>query len=388
MSESRISTSSPIPLDLLSRASNYLVAGTLLCYVAGFAITNLHLGSMGIVTFDILRARYILSGLPFLLFLGAIGYLVFGLVRTLRKHYQQPRLSVITKVLWFSFFNIGVLYFVIPAIGIFAGSLGTPPYNIPQPTQPDLPWSDWLTQAPLSILRSTGVLVGILLLSAIILASIIIIINPKDKNGARTSRRQILSEAYKKIRESKGQVFVPLVGAFLFFYALNLLGSLLSFVLSGKVSATIRFTVTLQGGWAQFFSVVVIIYALIAVYLTFITLYPPSAVVSDDDTALSNTSAFMYFAAMCITITVPVYALRVYPALPQQIGGGQLLQVQVAISDDTVRPQFDGQNVETYLIDRTSNTSIFFLQNNSQPGYKIVEIPNELIQSIVYAQSP
>lgn len=376
-------------LELLPKLSNYLIGITIICYGAGFAITNLYLGSMGIVTFDILRSRYILAGLLFLFFLGAIAYLVFGLFQTLRKHHQQPRIKIIGKVLWFSYFNLGVLYFMIPAIGLFAGSYGSQSYNVPQPTQPNILWSDWLNQAPLSILRSTALLFLFLLVVIGIFIAALIIINPKNKDGKRTPRRQILKEAFQKIKESKGEFFGSFLGLFIFLYLLNILSSAISFFLAGKVSMTTKLTISLPSNWALFFNTIAIIYALIAVYLTFVVLYNSSSTVSsDDDTVLSSTSSLIYFVSAFIVLVVPLYAIRVYPALPQQIGGGQLLKVQVILSDKTIEPQFEDQNIATYLIDRTSNTSFFVLQNTSQSEYKIIEIQNDAIQSIIYTHFP
>lgn len=388
MTEANTSTSHNF-FELLPKLSNYLIGITILCYGVGFAITNLYLGSMGIVTFDILRSRYILAGLLFLFFLSAIGYLVFGLFQTLRKNYQKPRIKVIGKVLWFSYLNLSVLYFSIPAIGLFAGSYGTQSYNIPQSTQPDILWSDWLNQAPLSVFRSTASLFLVLLLAFSILLIILIIINPKDKEGKRTPRRQIAKEAFQKIKETKGEVLGSLIGLFVFLYLLNLLGSLISFFLVGKISTTTKLTLSLPSNWALFFNTIAAIYALIAVYLTFIVLYhSPSEDSSDDDTVLMSTSSSIYVIAIFVILVVPLYSIRVYPALPQQIGGGQLIKVQVVISDKTIEPQFESQNVETYLIDRTSSTSFFVLQNTSLSEYKIIEIQNEAIQSITYAHSP
>ena len=80
--------------------------------------------------------------------------------------------------------------------------------------------------------------------------------------------------------------------------------------------------------------------------------------------------------------------MRVYPVLPQQIGGGQLIKVEIVISDNTIEPQFNNPQINTYLIDRTSATSFFMLQKNDESEYKIIEIKNDIIQSITYALSP
>jgi hypothetical protein len=374
-------------LHLIPKLGNVLIGITIICYGTGFAITNLYLGSMGIVTFDILRARYILAGLMFIFFLGAIVFLVAGLLRTIRKNLNKSRIVVILKELWFSLLSFGLLQIVIQTVRLFAGSMEKQDYFIPQPKQPDIPWSDWFLKAPLSALRNTTILLGIVLVLSILVITIFIIINPKDKDGIKSPRKQILSDAYKKIKESKGKVFGSLIGAVLLIYLLILSESLLSFYLNGRVSSTSTTISTLPDGWSQLFNGIVIVYTFVALYLTLIALYPPSTTL-EEDTIQPKSYSWIYIVAISISIIVPIYTSRVYPTLPQQIGGGQLLKVQVVMSDNVIEPLFEDIDMETYLIDRTSNTSFFFIQNTAGSVYKIIEIQNDSIQNITYAHSP
>jgi len=387
MTESNTTLPNPF-FELLPKLSNYLIGVTILCYGAGFAITNIYLGSMGIVTFDILRSRYILAGLLFLFFLGAIIYLTGGLIQTLRKNLQKSPFKVIWEVVWFSLTNIGLLYFVIPAIGILAGTTGSQNYSPPQLTQPEIPWSDWFTHAPLSAFYSTNrmSLAGIITLALIV--AVFIIINPKNKEGERKNRRQVLAEIYKKIVENKWKTTTTLITAYFLLYLLNLSGSLVSFYLAGKLPTTPKATFTFPNGWAQLFNAITIIYIFIALYLTFIALFPPSTTDDTDDVVTPKSFTSIYVIALGIITIVPLYVSRVYPVLPQQIGGGQLIKVQVLVSENTLEPQFSNPDVNTYLIDRTPSTSFFMLQKNDKSEYKILEIQNELIQSVIYVHSP
>lgn len=386
MAEEKTFTSHPF-FELLPKLSNYLIGITILCYGAGFAITNLYLGSMGIVTFDILRSRYILAGILFLFFLGAIIYLVNGLIKILRRNLQKSPFTIIKEVVWFSLKNISLLYFVIPAIGLFAGTTGSQNYSPPQLSQPEIPWSDWLAQAPLSALRSTGTLFLAGVITFVLLFAAFVIINPKDKDGKRRTRRQFLKEVSQKTKENKWKILSTLLVAFFIIYLLNLSSSLLSFYLSGKISTAPKKTFTFPNGWAQLFNAITIIYAFIALYLTSIALFPPTT--DDDDNPSESTSyASIYVIALGIIMIVPIYVFRVYSVLPQQIGGGQLIKVEVVISDTTLEPLFSDANTETYLIDRTSNTSFFMFQNINEAEYKILEVKNDLIQGITYAHSP
>jgi len=373
-------------LDFLSKIGNYLIGVAIVCYGVGFAITNLYLGSMGIITFDLLKARYIIAGLLFTFFLGVIIYLVIGLIQTLRKNRDKPRLKIIMEILWYSLINIGLLYFVIQAVSLFSGSTGSHVNEAPNPIHPIIPWADWFAEKPLMILRSTIILFGIMIFLMFLVITIFMIINPKDKDGIRKTRKQNFSELYKDLKEIKGKEFFPLIGIFILIYLFNLSASLVSFYLSGKVSSVLIIGSTLPNGWTQFFIAIVLIYALIGIYLTLLTLYPSTT--TSVDTALSTTSSYIYWVSLCIVIIVPLYAFRVYPALPLQIGGGQLQKVQVVISDMLIEPKFININTETFLIDKTTNTSFFMLKNTRNTDFKIVEIQNELIQSIIYADSP
>lgn len=223
----------------------------------------------------------------------------------------------------------------------------------------------------------------------ILFIAIIMIINPKDNSGNRMPRRQIIGEITRKIKISRWEIFGSLIGMFVLVYLFLLLGNLISFFLAGKASPNTILTMSLPSDWVLFFNTVAIIYSLIAVYLTLIVLFHTSSEASsNDDTIFVRTSSILYFIALIIILVVPLYAIKVYPALPQQIGGGHLIRVQILLSDFTIEPQFESQTISTYLIDRTSRTSFFLLQNTTQLEYKILEIQNEDILSITYAHSP
>ncbi len=67
----RNKTLSDSPLvKALNEVTKYVVGFTLIAYASGFIITNLYLGSLGIVNLNLLRARYVLGGILFLAFVG------------------------------------------------------------------------------------------------------------------------------------------------------------------------------------------------------------------------------------------------------------------------------------------------------------------------------
>ena len=125
-----------------------------------------------------------------------------------------------------------------------------------------------------------------------------------------------------------------------------------------------------------------------SVYLTFTFISRPDPDLSMVDEPATRLSPWIYLIALCITIVVPVYALGVYPLLPQQIGGGRALRVEVTTANQDLNSDFANPELETYLIDRASDNSLFLVTDKSRQHYRVVEVSSSLIQSIVYNQSP
>jgi hypothetical protein len=373
-------------IEFLPKLGNYLIGFTLLCYLSGFAIANLYLSSLGIVNLDILQIRYILVGLLFLLFLGAILYLVYGLIKSFRRDWWEPPLKIVSKAMWYSLQNISILLiFVIPSVAILAGSISTP-IGIPG-LSPTVPWSDWLTTAPKAILRRTTIVfAGLLIILAIILA-ILIAVNPKNKYGMREPRKKRLNEIGKAIPRFLGRLIVACVFTLL---AIELI-DLLTFLATNKVGVTSSQSSSLPSGWARFFSGIVVIYALVAVLWTFLFLSFRSSSKDKDDlqeNPVASISLWVYLIAFAIAVIVPLYAYYIYPYLPQQIGGGQALHVGVVVSSDDLKSRFVLAQNEVYLIDRGPASALFLIINRDTQEHQVLEVSNSLIQSIIYNPSP
>jgi hypothetical protein len=144
----------------------------------------------------------------------------------------------------------------------------------------------------------------------------------------------------------------------------------------------------LPEGWGRYFLAIVLIYAIPAVYLTLLFITEPNSSREQEDDPLVRTSARIYLIALAIIIIVPVYALGIYPYLPQNIGGGSILRVEALVSSDDLKPHFTNPNIETYLIDRTSNSSLFLLLDKSKQKHRVIEIASGLVKSITYNPTP
>lgn len=79
-----------------------------LCYVSGYIITNLHWASHGILSFQLLRERYIASGGLFLGFVLLILFLVRGLRRVITEAFSKGE-GVVGVTAYYSFSRVGLV---------------------------------------------------------------------------------------------------------------------------------------------------------------------------------------------------------------------------------------------------------------------------------------
>ena len=378
-------------LELLPKLANYVVGFTLLCYLAGFAIANMYLGSLGTVNLDVLRTRYILVGFLFLLFFSAIAYLIYGLFQTIRRDIQEPASKLIKNVFWYSLQNLGVLYFATSAITVLAGSVNTLPVGLPKISQP-IPWSDWLNVVPKRTFIVSATFLAIIIFIVVLVIFIVILINPKDKNGDRKSRKQQVKEIFFDIKKNVfkilGGVLVLLVFMFVYFMS----ASLLSFLATNNFNSASKSTDVLSGGWGRYLGGISLVYILVTTYLLGIIIIPNKSTKDEADLLSNNPmtpiSSRIYFVAIAIIVIMPLYANGIYPNLPQQVGGGQVVKVELKISDDEIKSFVLNPENEIYLIDRTNNSTLFLLINNLTEKYQVAEIPNSSIQTIIYKTSP
>jgi hypothetical protein len=258
----------------LLNISNYALGAALVCYLTGFAMTNLYLGSLGIMNLDILRSRYILTGLLFIIFLGAIAYLTNGLVQTLIKTKSEPIWKALVQAVRHSFENLVTIYIVIVAISIFAGTANNFSNGLPNVTS-NVSFKKWEITEPVSSLRGVAVLFLIGALVFIFLSTLIILINPRVNNGNRQTRKTIFLETWGW---AKNNIIKLLSGLLLLYFGIVIcfiIFSFLRFTSTGEVSTTSSQSVFfLQGGWTRFLGTIIAAYILIATFLLFIVFGP------------------------------------------------------------------------------------------------------------------
>jgi hypothetical protein len=376
--------------DLLPEISKHAVGFTLLCFISGFAIANLYLGSLGVVNLDILRTRYILVGLLFLVFIGALVFLVSGLLEKLRSNFEKSPIKIIYSVASFSLQKFIIIYLVISAIAVFAGSLSSPPVGIPRIASV-LSIFDWWATTSINIGKVTAWLTALIFATVFIVALFLIAVNPKDKFGEREPRSKILKDIFLGMKQNPLGLIGFIVGIYVVMFLFLMLSSLLTFMTTTSVGSTSKTSILLSEGWIRYMGGIVIVYCLIAICMTLTVLNIRSK--SKNETKkeiqpIEKISSWIFLIALAILIIVPVYALGVYPKIPMQIGGGEVLQVEVIISSEEVKNKIINSECEIYLLDRTSTSTLFLVVQKNTLDYRVAEVSNSLIEAITYDIAP
>jgi len=378
-------------LEFLPKLGSYLIGLGLLCYSLGFIVSDIYLASLGTLNFEVIRTRYILVGILFSLFSGAVFYLLYGLWRVLWLNRWEDSLKLVWKAISYSLQNIAVLYFVVMVVSLLAGSVRIHPVGVPGVSSA-APWSDWLASAPAEILEKTAVVLGSTVLGLTLLAILLVVINPKDKYGMRKTRRERVRDSAAALREKGATLVRGLGGILLFLLVWCTSTSFLSFLGSNTTSGSSITPGFWAGGADRFLAGIICIYALFGSWLvmTFMSHRHSAEDYGQDlqDNPLAVSSTYIWMISFAIAIIVPVYALGIYPSIPQQIGGGQVLRVSVTMSSDELDSSFQFYQKEVYLVDRASTATMFLVVNRNTKAVNVIEISNTLIQSITYDLFP
>jgi len=289
-------------LDLFPKLANYAVGFTLLCYLTGFAIANMYLGSLGIINLDVLRTKYILVGLLFLLFIGAIAYLIYGLYQAICKNFEEPTSKLIKNVIWYSLQNLAVLFFAVSSIALLAGSVTALPVGLPKISQ-STPWSVWLSVGPQKALASSAALVAIFILTAIIVLLVFILINPKDKDGIKRPRKQQLAGIFVLTKSDFLKALGGIFALFLFSCIFLLSSSLISFLTNNNFSASSNSTDFLSSGWGRYLGGISLIYIVIATFVLMVNL-PKNSVTAETDLSFGNPMRFISAKIYLVTLAI------------------------------------------------------------------------------------
>jgi hypothetical protein len=144
-------------------------------------------------------------------------------------------------------------------------------------------------------------------------------------------------------------------------------------------------------GWLRFTLSIFLLYLLAAVILILITKSRAEFNVEEkeedptkSDTIVDKYGGYLYFGLPILALIISNYAISIYPYLPQQVGGGNVVEVQIITSNDDINILLTGTNTKVYLVDRVTNGSLFMLFDTQLQEQRIIEISSSELKSVVY----
>ncbi|MGA7730012.1 MAG: hypothetical protein WCD37_01940 [Chloroflexia bacterium] len=342
-------------------ATEIALLGASLSYVSGFVITNVHLAYMGVVSVELIRLRYVATGFLFLSFLALIAVLVYGALRLLRDHEEEGVEKTLGSFAFYTGSTFAGLFIGAYLLDYLIGKTVASPIEIPDYFILETWWRQWNFWV-------ISVLLGIL----IVLGSVIY--------GYFTQRKKT-PDAW--LAGSIPDIAWPtlLIGT----YVLALF--LLAFM-------------TVLPGWTRFVLGAFVIYLLLLLWKVFPIVHAWLRDATNTQTRSakppSKTHPILRLARDAVwIILLPVglfiiYQRIIYPTMPQQLGGGSLLLVTAAVTSDRTSAILTNPSYTVYLVDRTSDDTIFHLipqtpiSQTSTLVPTILQIPNDDIESLTY----
>ena len=364
------------------------IALTFVFYILGFVITNLYLGSFGVVTFTILRARYISTGLLFGVFVTIIFVPLYECWHILLSNTDRSTKAIVTLAVSQSLYRYITILFIVGAISVLAPTNTRASLAEASQSQSSLPSA--LQDAGQDFLWGLVRIVPLMLFVLAIAFAAIFIINPKDKNGVRTTRRSHLRQFMASTARASTYLFILkfVFLALLLYTAIVLTLALIEF-LGGDAFQIFPSLINLD--WLRLVGVAFLIYGLIITFYVVNLIMSiesnkasPSSVKATEESLFERYYTWVTRAAWIVILTVPVYALNLYETLPQNIGGGKPIKVHVELANDMELEIIEDAK-STFLLDRTTEGVILMTEGIETSG--IIEIPVSRITAIVYEPS-
>lgn len=377
----------------LAKYSEYSIGIGVLLYVLGFVIENVFLGSFGISLFDILKARYILIGFLFAIFLLAVGIPTFDIVLFFRDSIKIPFYKVIIRLFKNSGILFATLFFIGLILEILAGPQDSLPLNVAE-INPIQPLSVWISMAfPDLILKWFRTMAGLGLVVIVILFLVLIvmvILNPKIEDK-KISRKELLKEFFSNVKKTGLSPILDFIGIlFLFFFFFPMITSLIIFLTTSKISAgstgIMSFSIDFSSVYFRFLVAVVLCY--LGISIAFISIIYQGKVVGTGSSStprlLDRVMGWSYLVAIIIVFLIPIYTYGVYPQIPQQIGGGKPVNVEIIANEPGIQNQLQQPDCKPYLIDRTSSSILILCANNAPKTYEVIEVQLNKIDMIIF----
>lgn len=383
----------PVPkrsiLQRILRISEVIIGCGILLYIIGFIVENVYLGSLGVSIFDILKARYILIGGLFVFFFFSVMIPTYDFYIFYRDTPDTTVFKALFRLLKNALLTIFILFFFGTILRIFAGVKGSIHY-FSFSYKDRTPISSWFTKVFPSCLSSPLRLTLVISIVAIVLIIIAIliywIINPPI-NKQKVSRKENLHTLWENLRSVgiKPVIeFFVLLALFTFVYPL--ITSFIVFLATDVVSSSdVLNQIDLSSEYFRFGLAVLACYLALSMFL-FSYIYRARVYSIKKPLSkpklLNNVSVLIYIVTFVVALLIPIYSYGIYPLIPQQIGGGSPVSINLLLSDNEFAKVLDSLTCNPYLLDRTSTSIVIICKNSLQNN--IFEIPNSKIELLSF----
>jgi hypothetical protein len=374
----------------------------LVLYICGFVITNLYLGSCGIVSVEILRSRYILTGLLFSIFVLMVFWSTRDVLKQIQQDFRRTRSESRSNSRFPSdrplLYVINIFFYTIQtwlplSLGVLLLAVLTRSRHVFS-EQGSL-FDHWNPDWELVAVSSAQIAFALLLIPFLVVGISFFLgdhihrpisFNQKRDNGI-TSRLFISTKLF--LKDCFDNIFVWI---FYFFISFGMI-----FVVRSGVTLLLATIDRLptdvpheSEGWLRLLLLSFSLYAIatmillwfLAVKLVTTQGYFPTNKEKEDKSPTTSESSFPGILITVILgfLILPSYVLGVYPYLPAQIGGGRPVAVHV-----TLVPETDLKEGVYYLLDRTYWSTI--LIKRSLDHTNVFEIPNDSIRILRFVST-
>jgi hypothetical protein len=361
-----------------------------LLYLLGFIIENIYLGSLGITIFDILKARYILIGGLFAFFLAAIGIPTIDVFFYYRNSENISFHQAIYRLLKNLLITFIALFLGSAILEVLAGANNTRPLGIAS-INPPKPFGFWAQKVfPELIIKSfnTMMVIGLIVVSIIIIILLIVfVINPK-KDNKHVTRKERLQEFKADIKKRGFKSILDLLGILaFFFFVLPIVSSFITFLTSNATS-TGNSTTSIDFSSVYFRFILAVLACYIVLSLFFIgIIYQGKVMYSGSSNSvpprlLNKVAGWIYLITFIVVLLLPIYSFGIYPLIPQQIGGGTAIPIEIMMNDSNLQNRLQPPLCQPYIIDRTSSAVLVVCVDVN--SYSVVEVQLDQVKSIIF----
>ncbi len=352
-------------------------------YAGGFLITNVYLSSIGFLTFDVLRPRYILNGFLFMFFIVAVSSLQYFLYLLIGRLKGSSALSKL-------FFMFGSYILFLAAVSVLINCLRYLSASSPNGLVTNGVADSWTSFAWLRFQSASmhGFFRSWILFTVVYLV-LHTILSLLQRHGIGPNEKYSDKHAMAHYLE-----IIVASGSLLWSYVY--LTSTAQYIYDHRLR-NFSFSRSPDYGWDYLFSLmgslvlVSMLFALAILMLedewhAFIPEFfgDTNRKVSTSLQAIGLLAIFRFgFVSALWLLLVPMYALGAYPVLPRQIGGGSVSRVNVLVTDSHVQRELDARGTALYMVDRTSNSALLALRQQHR-STRLYEVANSQIELLQY----